>query len=133
MYVHVYVYRAAMVYRVPNRPTEQAIPLSPPSYSWPPFHPRKLIKVQLIKITYFSSIGAEWERTVVEGDRRRGRGEGSRGMYAACARLRSFFFVFCGVSSPALLPPPAFSRLPSFPSFFCFLQYQASEAGFLAI
>lgn len=58
-------------------------------------------------------------------------------MYAACARLRPFFFLrFCGGSSSPSPPPPALSRLPSFPSslslslfFFCFLQYRDERGG----
>jgi len=131
MYMYIPLHRAAMVDRVPDQPSVRTTPFHPPSCSWPPFRPRKLIKVQLIKITYFSSIGgARW------GGARQSKGcGGSRGMYAACARLRPFFSVFAGAS-----PSPALSRLPSFPfsfsSFFFFfnlLRYRANEVGFLAI
>lgn len=139
MYVYIHIHIRLCTSRSNSaprsKPTEQAydspfIPLAT-SYSRLLFRPRKLIKVQLIKITYFSSIGAGWERTVVEG------GEGERGSGDVCrvCAPSTFFlrFFFAGARPPAPSPPPTFSRLRSFPSFFCLLQYRASEAGFLAI
>lgn len=104
MYMYIPPHRAAMVHRVPDRPTERTSdPLSSPSCSWPPFRPRKLIKVQLIKITYFSSIGgARWGRAVVEGV---GKGCGRSGDVRRVCAPSTFFLRFCGAS-----PSPALSR-----------------------
>lgn len=87
------------MHRVPDRPSPYFAPFHP-SYSRPRlFCPRKLIKIQLIKITYFSSIGV---------GRRLGDCGGRE--HRVCAPFDLFFFVF------TLLPPfslsPLVSRFP---------------------
>lgn len=153
MYIHIetrayYVYtsahRTAMVYRVPDQPTD---PASERESGRSPFRPSRhlvlpttvppaKINKGTINKNYIFFIHRRW--VGARGGRERGwEGEGWKGgivgMYAACARLRSFSSVFAGAR------PPALSRLPSFPSslslfpFFCLLRYRTSEAGFLAI
>lgn len=113
------LYSVAAVHRIPDRSSPYCSSLQPPiAYPRPRlFRPRKLIKIQLIKITYFSSIGVGRRL----GDRREGT-----------PRVRPFdlfFFVF------ALLP--LFPILPDSRAYFpfCFfvffLQYR-SERGELS-
>lgn len=148
-----YLCEAAVVHRVPDRPSKPPPvshpPSSPvrrallliPSQPRPPFRPRKLIKVQLIKITYFSSIGGA--RGVADGRMARGSARGER-RSALPPRVRaslilfllffslslSLFFLFCyRPARRAARAPLLSSPLLLFSTFFC----DAGRAGFLAI
>jgi len=128
MYIHVRIYIICIIYKCTNVlldiarywcsafQTERAIPRPAPRIPyripWPPFRSRKLIKVQLIKITYFSSIavdgaggGERQRRRLVTGSRTgQGEGNGARGMCDPFFPSLVFFLPFSR-RAPRAFPP----------------------------